>query len=124
MTRAHPYGALLALVALAVLTFLAGCGGAAGGAAAAPVHTSTVDLPPSYRFDPAIITVPAGTTVTWTNHDNFTHSVKVETGADTSVHVMSPGQTAQITFTTPGTYTYVCTFHTQNMRGTVVVDPK
>ncbi|HEX5505389.1 MAG TPA: cupredoxin domain-containing protein [Thermomicrobiales bacterium] len=119
MTRAHPYGALLALVALAALTFLAGCGGAGG--AATPVHTSTVDLPPSYRFDPAIITVPAGTTVTWTNHDNFTHSVKVEGGADTSVHVMRPGESASITFATPGEYPYVCTFHTQNMKGKVIV---
>ena len=39
-----------------------------------PVATNRVDLPPSYKFEPALITVPDGTTVTWTNKDNFTHS--------------------------------------------------
>jgi plastocyanin len=37
------------------------------------------------------------------------------------VQVMKPGESAQITFDQPGTYAYVCTFHTQNMRGTVTV---
>ncbi|HET8631766.1 MAG TPA: cupredoxin domain-containing protein [Thermomicrobiales bacterium] len=113
---------LPALALLAALMLLPGCGaGTTGGAAAAAVHTSTVDLPPSYRFDPAVITVPAGTTVTWTNHDNFTHSVKFDGGADTNVHIMRPGESASITFATPGEYPYVCTFHSQNMKGKVIV---
>ena len=78
-----------------------------------------VDLPPSYVFQPANITVKAGTTVTWTNHDNFTHSVLVNGQSD--VHMMKPGESAQITFATPGQYHYVCTLHTQNMQGTVTV---
>ena len=38
-----------------------------------PGRDDSVDLPKSYKFAPAAITVTAGTTVTWTNDDNFTH---------------------------------------------------
>jgi plastocyanin len=103
------------LVAVALLG--AAC---APAAAARPVSTTTVDLPPSYIFQPAAIEVTRGSTVTWTNHDNFTHSVQVQGQSD--VHMMTPGQSTQITFDQPGTYAYVCTLHTQNMKGTVVVD--
>ena len=78
-----------------------------------------MDLPPSYQFSPTRIQVSRGATVTWTNHDNFTHSVQVQGQSD--VHVMNPGQSTQITFDAPRTYPYVCTLHTQNMKGTVVV---
>jgi plastocyanin len=57
--------------------------------------------------------------VTWTNHDNFSHSVQVQGQAE--VHMMKPGETAQISFTAPGDYPYVCTLHAQNMRGTISV---
>lgn len=99
---------------------LVGCSSpAAATTSSAAVRTSTVDLPPSYRFAPTTIEVPAGTSVTWTNHDNFTHSVQVQGQAD--VHTLRPGETTEIRFDQPGTYPYLCTFHAQNMRGTVVV---
>jgi plastocyanin len=97
---------------------LAGCAPAATSAPA-PVRTNAVDLPPSYRFAPAAIEVGPGATVTWTNHDNFTHSVQVQ--GQSEVHMLRPGESTQIRFDQPGTYPYVCTLHTQNMRGTVVV---
>jgi plastocyanin len=107
------------LAALACLT-LVGCSSTAGAASsAAPVRTNQVDLPPSYQFAPARIEVAPGTTVTWTNHDNFTHSVQVN--GQSEVHMMKPGESARITFNTPGSFDYVCTLHTQNMKGTVVV---
>ena len=105
---------------LLLACLLAGC--ASGGAASGPTepaNTSTVNLPPSYRFDPVSIQVSAGTTVTWTNNDNFTHSVLVVGGDE--VHNMKPGEKTTITFDKPGTYDYVCTYHTQNMKGRVVV---
>jgi plastocyanin len=109
------------LLVLASL-LLAGCSGANAGAAAQPAtRTDRVDLPPSYKFEPQHIQVAPGTTVTWTNHDNFTHSVQVQGQSD--VHVLRPGESAQITFSQPGEYPYVCTFHTQNMKGTVTVAP-
>jgi plastocyanin len=103
-----------------VLMLLAGCASQpAAQPSSAPVTTNVVDLPPSYQFVPAHITVSAGSTVTWTNHDNFTHSVQVDGQSD--VHMLRPGQSAQITFTNPGAYHYVCTLHSQTMQGTVTV---
>jgi plastocyanin len=60
--------------------------------------------------------------VTWTNDDNFTHSVQFKDGGlPTDPLVMQPGDHQAFTFTTPGTYHYQCSFHPQNMQGTVVV---
>jgi len=116
---------ILAVLGTAVLVAgLAACAPAAGSAAASPVATTEVRLPPSYKFVPAAITVKAGTTVTWTNADNFTHSVQFEDGGlPTDARVMEPGQQVTFTFDTPGTYAYRCSFHPQDMRGTVTVTP-
>jgi plastocyanin len=100
---------------LAVLGLVGGCGPTA---TAAPVKTNQVNLPPSYQFDPAVIQVAAGSTVTWTNNDHFTHSVKVQDDPD---HVIKPGESVSIPFDTPGEYSYICTFHTQDMKGKVIV---
>lgn len=62
--------------------------------------------------------MPVGAAVTWTNRDNFTHSVKF---ADRPDHVLRPGETVTVRFDRPGTYPYVCTFHAQNMQGRVIV---
>ncbi len=104
--------------AFALALVLAACGAASS---TGPVATSRVDLPPSYLFSPAAITVPAGTTVTWTNHDNFTHSVRLIDLGNQVVGVMHPGQSLRFTFDRAGTYHYDCSFHPQNMKGTVIV---
>jgi plastocyanin len=107
-------GCLLAIVVTA-------CSGPSS-AAGAPVATSTVDLPPSYKFAPADISVAAGTTVTWTNDDHFTHSVHfLGGGLPSTPMVMQPGDHTTFTFTTPGRYEYECHLHPQDMRGTVTV---
>lgn len=116
-------------VALVVAAAMAACSpsgstGTGATAGAAAVATSVVDLPPSYRFAPEAISVAAGTTVTWTNSDNFTHSVQfLDGGLPTDPLLMQPGATATFTFAAPGTYAYQCHLHPQNMRGTVTVTP-
>jgi plastocyanin len=73
----------------------------------------------SFAFNPASITVPAGTTVTWTNQDLAPHTATADDGSfDTGR--LEQGQSGTVTFDKPGTYTYTCTFH-PNMKGTVVV---
>jgi plastocyanin len=107
---------LVAAVSLAVV--LAAC--AASTDAAEPVATDRVDLPPSYRFEPEAITVPDGTTVTWTNSDNFTHNVRLlDDGGDTLS--LAPGESVSFTFTGPGEHRYDCSFHPNDMTGVVVV---
>ena len=105
---------LLLLAALAVLV-AAGCGGAGESS---PVATDEVSMAKSYRFDPKVVEIEAGDTVTWTNNDNFTHTVHVEGQPD---HKVGRGDSVAITFDKPGTYDYVCTLHSNDMRGEVIV---
>jgi plastocyanin len=88
-------------------------------AAPRPVATDHVELPRSYRFEPAVIVVPVGTTVTWTNNDQFTHSVRLSGEPNL---VVRPGDDASLTFGVHGTYEYDCSFHAQAMRGTVIAE--
>jgi plastocyanin len=110
---------LLVSACMVIIVLVTGCG-TQTSAAAAPVETAQVSMPPSYRFEPPVIRIPAGTTVTWRNSDNFTHSVSVVDGKFPLLN-LSPGQSGAITFDQPGTYAYICTYHTQDMKGTVIV---
>jgi plastocyanin len=102
---------------LAIAVLLAAC---SPQAAAEPVATDEVNLPPSYKFEPAAITVPDGTTVTWTNNDNFTHNVRLlDDGGE--VLDLPPGESMSFTFTGPGEHRYDCSFHPNDMSGVVVV---
>ncbi len=104
---------------LAVALALAACGGTTEQVSE-PVRTNRVDLPKSYRFEPATIEIETGTTVTWTNHDDFPHNVHLLDGSDRTVD-LPLGGTGQLTFDEPGTVDYECSLHPQQMRGTVVV---
>jgi len=106
------------LPALAALALVVGACGPGAGAGSSPVATTTVDLPASYRFAPPSITVRAGATVTWTNHDSFTHNVALEGSEPLR---MAPGQSVTHTFASPGTYPYLCSLHPKDMKGTVLV---
>ena len=114
--------AAAALLATFVLVVTA-CGSSSSGSSA-PVRTTSVDMPPSYRFAPVDIIVDAGATVTWTNSDNFTHSVQfLDGGLPTEPMVVERGgQPVTFTFEQAGTYRYQCSFHPQNMKGTVTVE--
>ena len=115
MNRHRP--AWLAGTILGAVLLLAAC---SPGTASEPVATDQVDLPPSYRFEPAAITVPDGTTVTWTNNDNFTHNVRlIDDGGE--VLDLPQGESVSFTFTGPGEHRYDCSFHPTDMTGVVVV---
>ncbi len=105
-----------ALAALPLVLVLAACGGTAQ--ASEPVATTEVAMAESYVFEPETIEVEAGATVTWRNEDRFTHTVQVEGQED---HEVEPGESASVTFDEPGTYAYVCTLHSKDMEGEVIV---
>jgi plastocyanin len=113
MRLVHPALLLLALVAVLACS-------PSDSSAVEPVATTEVQLPKSYRFEPAAITVPDDTTVTWTNNDNFTHNVRlIDDGGD--VLDLPPGESVSFTFTGPGEHRYDCSFHPNDMTGVVVV---
>ena len=73
-----------------------------------------------FAFSPATLTITAGDTVTWTNEDPVVHTATSTTGAFDSGD-LAQGESFSLTFTTPGTYAYLCTPH-PSMTGQIVVE--
>lgn len=77
------------------------------------------------RFEPANVTIPTGTTVTWTWQGGF-HDVTPSGNPafPGSGAPVSPPRSHSHRFDAPGTYLYFCSVHgspTEGMRGTIVV---
>ncbi len=72
-----------------------------------------------YAFAPATLKVKKGTTVTWTNMDNVSHSVVADSGKWES-DLLGNGKMYSHTFDTVGTFAYHCGPHPY-MKGTVEV---
>jgi nitrite reductase (NO-forming) len=68
-----------------------------------------------------VLTVKAGTTVTWSNQDNMMHTVTAVDGSFDS-GFMDAGQTWSYTFDEPGEYEYFCSPHPW-MRAKIIVEP-
>ncbi|HEY3357655.1 MAG TPA: plastocyanin/azurin family copper-binding protein [Polyangia bacterium] len=89
----------------------------------APVATTSVAVA-DFHFTPACITVPVGSTVTWTNSGMPIHTVTSDTGAPVSFNsgALGSGGTFHFTFTSPGVVGYHCIPHQSiGMVGTVIV---
>lgn len=86
-----------------------------------PTQQTTANIEISeFAFGPAVLSVKTGTTVTWTNKDQTTHTVTSDNGTTLSSPNLGFDQTYSMTFNTPGTYAYHCTPH-PFMTGTVTV---
>jgi len=72
-----------------------------------------------FKFAPAALSIHPGTTVTWTNRDEETHTITSTTGAFASAG-LGNDETFTQTFTKPGIYEYFCALHPQ-MRARVIV---
>lgn len=70
-------------------------------------------------FDPADVTVPAGTTVTWTNTGIDLQGVAADDGSFNSGR-LDPGESFSFTFETPGEISYASTYAAEQT-GTVTV---
>ncbi|MFB3738927.1 MAG: cupredoxin domain-containing protein, partial [Candidatus Velamenicoccus archaeovorus] len=100
---------------------------AAGGGAASPTaaggggSSTTVDQA-NFSFDPATLSVKAGSTITVDNTTpSTTHTFTIE-GSDVDA-TLQGGQSQEVTIDLqPGTYTLICRFHrAQGMTGTITV---
>ena len=80
----------------------------------------------NFAFNPASITVPKGTTVTWVNQDTTNHEIvndaqgSIAQGALFTSNSLSRGGSYSYTFENPGTYPYHCSIH-PSMKATVTV---
>lgn len=77
---------------------------------------TTVDIK-GFAFDPSAITVPRGSTITWTNRDSAPHTVTGDIFGSGSI---SQNGEYSHTFQEAGTFDYHCKIHT-NMQGKVIV---
>jgi plastocyanin len=91
---------------------------APGAAAAGSGAAATVGAQDDF-FEPKVLNIQVGTTVTWTNRGQHAHTVTFsDVGRDSGD--IAPGGTFSATFPHAGTYQYHCHHH-PSMRGTVVV---
>ena len=74
----------------------------------------------NFVFEPAKLTIKAGTTVTWTNRDDIPHTVAAK-DLQFKSKVMDTDESYSFTFTTPGEYTCFCSLH-PHMTATIVVE--
>ena len=102
---------------MAGMTMTAQSAGKTAGAST-PVATDAVGIK-NFAFSPATITVTAGSTVVWTNDDSIQHDITFDGGSIVS-SVLNHNDTFSHTFTTAGTYHYICSIH-PFMHGTVIV---
>ncbi len=70
------------------------------------------------RFRPSTITISAGTKVKWVNRGEALHSTTASGSWDSGL--LEPGESFARRFRREGTFSYVCTVHS-DMRGTVTV---
>ena len=79
--------------------------------------TVTID---NFTFNPQMVTVKAGTTVTWTNKDDIPHAIAA-VGKLFKSKALDTDNSYSFTFTTPGMYAYFCSLH-PHMTGTIMVE--
>ena len=103
----------IALAAAAAGIFVAAALTAAVAAAPTAVNID------NFNFSPPNLTVAAGTTVTWTNHDDIPHTVRAVDGSFHS-KAMDTDDNYSFTFAKPGVYSYFCSIHPK-MVGKVIV---
>ena len=103
-----------------------GGGGGGGGAAGTVTIGSGIQYVSGHNgtMNPALDTIAAGTTVTWTWTGALPHGVRsVGTPSFTSSPTHTGSGTYAATFTNPGVYQYDCSVHGQAMTGRIVVLP-
>ena len=107
-TAVSALAALIALMALVVMN---------GNANAADAQVKIAN----FTFEPPVLTVKVGTTVTWVNDDDIPHLVAEKDGKFRSSALDTDEKFSQ-TFKDAGTIEYFCAIHPR-MTGKIVVEP-
>jgi len=112
---------IVAILAFALI--LSACGGEKTNDDVEPVTSATdTEISIEYMtFNPHTIVVATGTTVTWINNDDTTHSLTSPDGWFGSDN-RKPGEKFSYQFDKPGTFKYSCGIHT-SMEGVIIVQP-
>jgi plastocyanin len=117
MKRMKSVFALSTIILAAVVTMAIGSPRLAVRADNKPAPGAEVKID-NFSFGPDL-SIPAGTTVTWTNHDDVPHVVASDSNIFKS-KALDTDDRFSYTFSKPGTYIYYCTVHPR-MTAKVVV---
>ena len=74
----------------------------------------------NFAFSPKKLTVPGGTRVVWTNHDDEPHVVVSSGAAFNASPALDTDDSFSVVLSKPGTYAYYCGIHPM-MVGTIIV---
>ena len=99
-----------AILAIAIVLTAGANLGLAANSGEKSAGGSTVKID-NFSFGPAEITIPAGTTVTWTNNDDVPHVVSSDDNKMFKSKALDTDDHFSYTFTKPGTYNYYCAIH-------------
>jgi len=121
------------ILIVVLVTFIVVCGCTSNSPSSPPPATTQTQVPgatmvniQNFAFNPASITVPKGTTVTWVNQDTANHQIvndaqgSIAQGAIFTSNSLAKDARYSFTFDTPGTYPYHCSIH-PSMKATVIV---
>lgn len=109
------FGRMLTVVALAAIALVG------RSAHAAPFQQGTAAVMiQGFKFDPATLSVPVGTTVTWTNHDKAPHTATSVVDGKFNTGTIDPDGSKSVTLNEAGTFEYFCQIH-PNMKATLTV---
>jgi plastocyanin len=93
---------------------------AASPPASQPARAATVKID-NFTFQPKILEIAPGTTVTWQNNDDVPHTASSTASPPAfDSGALDTDDTFSFTFAAPGTYPYFCKVH-PHMTGMVVV---
>ena len=116
----------LPLLMVVSLTAVNAFGAIVRAQTAAPAAVSIVEPPlkppPTWTYEPKVVTVMVGTKVSWTNHGAVVHTVSADDGKTFESGNMAAKATFSFTPTTAGTFSYHCKQHPW-MKGTLIVQP-
>jgi plastocyanin len=96
----------------AVLTGATGAGNASAATGAITIK--------DFAFEPATLTISAGSKVVWTNRDEEPHLIVSADGQFHKSQALDTDDSYAAVFAKPGTYTYFCSIH-PHMVGKIIV---
>lgn len=72
----------------------------------------------NFAFSSAVLNIKLGETISWTNNDSVAHTIS---GIGFQSDNLANGQTYSFTFSSTGTFDYICSIH-PSMKGKIIVE--